>query len=225
MKHHMSFPLRGPRLTAALLLLLALIVLLCACGSNSIQFKGQGTPVPSFNPGSYVYALAQQAESYRRRNPSSNNYCVIAIYITRPGAITAGPNHVFSGFGQDSNQNHCEQVALRWVLFTAFPRQVFPGKLTGVLEINLLLFSQVRVCNPCQQSFPVWKQQLQQQVRQQPGGNAVLLGLYTWEITVGSPSGFAPGDYPAGPYEPGPPKPGTRKPVSVRRQDLNQVYP
>ncbi len=132
---------------------------------------------------------------------------------------------IAAGYGEDSNENHCEQILLRWVQYFGLPSVFSRYRLSAVVEINLLLFTQVRVCSPCQRSFPSWQQQLQQQVSSQPGGKDVGLGLFVWHIVPGSPSGFSPRDYPAGPYTPGPPLPDTSKPVRVRMQDLRQVYP
>ncbi len=164
-------------------------------------------------------------EGHRRRNKSTNNYCLVQLYITTAGKIYEGPSHIAVGYGENSNENHCEQILLRWVQYFGLPEVFSQYHLNSVNEINILLFSQVRVCDPCQRSFPSWRQQLQQQVGSQPGGSGVRLGLYVWHIVPGSPSGFSPRAYPAGPYTPGPPKPNTTKPVRVRRQDLRQVYP
>jgi hypothetical protein len=211
------------QLLVLLSLVSVLLLTLAGCGGG-IQYTGIGTPTSSFDPKPTAYSEAQQAESYRRTNPSGRNYCVLAILTENSkGSVTAGPRQLFFGFGKDSNTNHCEQRALAWAAGTGLPSVFGSVQLSKVAFFHLVLFTQVRACSPCVKSFPSWNQQLQKQVAAQPGGSSVQVKLYVWQITPGSPSGFDPGVYKAGPY--GPPVPGTVKPVPVRRQDINQVYP
>lgn len=179
-----------------------------------------------FDPGSYVFSLAQQAQDERRDRPSARNYCVVALFSEdTSGKMSAGPRALHYGFGKERNTNHCEQRALDWVARQGLPTLFGSIQLARTAAIHILLFTQVRACDPCIKSFDAWQRQLQQQAAAQPGGAGVQVNLYVWEITYGSPSGFDPGVYEAGPFTPGPAKPKTRKPVPVRPQDLDQVYP
>lgn len=217
------FPLFRPWIARLLAVLFCLLVL-AGCGQGSIQYKGLGTAVASFDAGTRAYALAQQAEQYRRRNPSSNNYCVVSLFLNIPPRIVSGPSKVSAGYGDDIT-NHCEQVSLLWVQFNALPQIFRQYQLSKVNTIYVVLFTQVRACPRCSPTFSTWEMRLQQLVQGQTDGSSVQLSLFVWQIAPGSPSGFAPRDYNAGPYTQGPPRPNTRKPVPGRRQDLSQVYP
>lgn len=205
---------------------LVLTILLLVAGIVLAVLVARRGPPPGFDPALTAYSLAQQAQEYRKKTPSRRNYCVIVLLIEDSnGKITQGPRQLFYGFGKESNVNHCEQNALRGMAGIGLPQELKTLSLPHVTALHFVLFSQVRTCDPCKDTFLFWEQQLRQQVAAKRGGSAVRVDLYGWEIAEGSPSGFDPSKYQAGPYTLGPAKPRTRKPVPVRRQDLNQVYP
>jgi hypothetical protein len=206
-----------------MLIIVALLLLLLF--ANSLRKGGSGS-TSSLDLRTIAYGQAQQAQNYRKNHPSARNYCVVSLYVEDTmGTVTAGPGGLFFGFGQNSNENHCEQRALAWVAQTGLPSVFRRFAPAGVEALHVVLFTQVRACTPCVQSFQSWEHQLQQQVATQQSWTGVRLHLYVWEITFGSASGFAPRDYPAGPFTPGPSVPNTRKPIPVSPGDLDQVYP
>ncbi|GHO78424.1 hypothetical protein KSD_61950 [Ktedonobacter sp. SOSP1-85] len=185
----------------------------------------KGVPGGGFDAGAKAYALAQEAEAYRRVNRSNANYCDFTVVLEdAQGNLATLPGLIYEGYGRENNKNHCEQKSLRYVQFNLFPDQVY-SKLKNLHVIHIVVFSQVRVCDTCDEGFPAWQTTLQQLIKQKPGRENVSVDLSVWEIQAGSPSGFAPADYPYGPYTPGDPKPNTTKPINVRAQDVIPVYP
>jgi len=188
------------------------------------QFLGQGGSTPAgFDAPSVAYQVAQSVQKYRKDHSAANNDCqVVVVSESTDGKLTELERYTTYGYGIDSNLNHCEQRALRWIQYNTLPSLSFGG---NVQTLHVLLFTQVRACDPCEQSFSNWQNVLQQLVKSRPGGANVQLQLYIWEIKYGSPSGFAPSDFPAGPYTQNPSRPNLKKPVLVRQQDMQQVYP
>ncbi len=201
-------------------LLIGLLLLALAALAWYTLARGVGGTggAPSYSPRSQAYVMAQQLEAHRQQMPTAKNYCEAQLYYHTASGVYSGPSQIKDGFG--IYPTHCEQTLLQWVSQTALP-SISAQDYARIVTIDVVVFSQVRVCVDCKPTFPTWENRLRQQVAQ--ARESAKLNLYVFDIRPGSPSGFAPGTFRAGPFSP--PYQGTQPPVPVRTQDIRQVYP
>ncbi len=201
------------------LLVLFLIAMLLIGLVVSLAHFGSGGSSP-YSPQSQAYVLAQQVQTQRQQTPTAKNYCEAQLYYHTTSGVSTGPSQIKDGFG--SYPTHCEQVLLQRVSQTTLP-SLTTQDYAQTSTIDVVVFSQVRVCVDCKPTFPTWENTLRQQVIHARGSAKTTLNLYVFDIRPGSLSGFAPGTFRAGPFSP--PSQGTQPPVPVRSLDIRQVYP
>lgn len=158
----------------------------------------------SFNEQQEAFTLAQAAEQYRSANKFAGNYGLASYTICyKDGSQSRVQSSVFKGFDSPTkpkNSTHSEQAAYGWLRYTLSRLAIDQTK---VATIYTVIFSQVVVCNLCQQDMKSWQRTL----RQQANTNRLFLSI--WDIMPGR--GFNPATYPA----------GTGTPVTV--DDLRKV--
>lgn len=126
-----------------------------------------------------AYELAQNIQDYRQRihEPRQVNYgdaYLVAKGITDPFR----PKQPYDGMNSKrgaKNDTHSEAKLKGWALLTI--RQQL-RQLPAGSTINLLLFTQVKVCPDCRRDIAAWAMELQQAA---PSG--VRVNFYIWQQT------------------------------------------
>ena len=192
-------PSGGKSVLPLVLLLLVLAVLaFLALGSLNLAVSGTTTsrssPCPGFDERQEAFRLAQFTEEYRKSHPTPANYGLgswTVCYTDGPPVRNQTPE--FKGSNNKNPAlgpvqiNHSEQQTYRYLQFK------FPGfslDESNVVAVEVVIFSQVIVCPPCQNDMVSWQAVLREKARTQN------LFLSIWDIAPGK--GFAPTVYPGG---------------------------
>lgn len=162
--------------------------------STTTQNNSEGQCLSSgknFNARLEAFTLAQTAEQYRSANKFAGNYGLASYTICyKDGSQSRVQSSVFKGFDsatKPKNSTHSEQAAYGWLRYSLPRLSVDQNK---VVAIYTVIFSQVVVCNLCQQDMKSWQRILRQQAKT----NQLFLSI--WDIMSGK--GFNPATYPAG---------------------------
>ena len=126
-----------------------------------------------------AYNLAQTVQSYRQRINEQRRIDYGDAYLVATGITPPfRPKQPYEGMDSPSgakNDTHSETKLKGWALLTI--RQQLQH-LTSGSTINLLLFTQVKVCPECRSDINAWATQLQQAA---PSG--VRVNFYIWQQT------------------------------------------
>ena len=126
-----------------------------------------------------AYKLAQNVQSYRQRNHETRHINYGYAYLVATGISSPfRPKQPYPGVDSPSgakNDTHSESMLKGWAFLTIRQQlQQLPAGST----INLLIFTQVKVCPGCRRDITAWATQLQQAA---PPG--VRVNLYIWQQT------------------------------------------
>lgn len=126
-----------------------------------------------------AFSLAQNVQRYRQRINEQRRINYGDAYLVATGIPTPfRPKQPYEGMDSPSgakNDTHSETKLKGWALLTIRQQlQQLPSGST----INLLLFTQVKVCPGCRQDINTWAKQLQQAA---PPG--VRVNFYIWQQT------------------------------------------
>lgn len=126
-----------------------------------------------------AYKLAQNVQSYRQRNHETRHINYGYTYLVAAGISSPyRPKQPYPGVDSPSgakNDTHSESMLKGWAFLTIRQQlQQLPAGST----INLLIFTQVKVCPGCRRDITAWATQLQQAA---PPG--VRVNLYIWQQT------------------------------------------
>lgn len=188
---------KKPPLVLLLLLLLLLAIVLFVLPSLKIQ-TNTATQTASegqcfdngqnFDARQEAFTLAQTAEQYRTAKPFGGNYGLGSYTICyKDGTQLRVPSPVFRGTGKITNDNHSEQSAYGWLQLELSRQSIDSASITAIYTV---IFSQVKVCGPCEEDMKLWQRTL----RQKAGTQQLFLSI--WDIIYGK--GFNPSIYPAG---------------------------
>ena len=188
-----------------LLILLALGILIFALPSfnsqvtTTTQTASQGQCLPSgqgFDEQQEAFTLAQAAEQYRSTHPYKGNYGLGSYTICytngsqqrvqsppAPG-YTSTPTATIR-----ANDTHSEQGIYKWLNRNLTGLSIDQSQVTAIYAV---IFSQVRVCPPCQGDMVTWQRGLREAAK------TVNVYLSIWDIRLNSKSGFNPAKYLAG---------------------------
>lgn len=198
----------------AIFLLLLVIVVGLAFAVWSLSAVGTATTTTTKSTDGYcpgvdlqqeAFLLAQQAELTRKASPYAGNYADawFGVCFTN-GTTLFGGIRPMRGFNNEGNPatnftTHSEQA-----VYVFLQRKLAGLKLDAeqVVAIDVVIFSQVQVCSPCQTSMISWQESL----RQAAGTQNLFLSV--WDL---GNNGFDPAKY----------KAGTGTPVTL--DDVHQV--
>ncbi|HZU03183.1 MAG TPA: hypothetical protein VFA10_26180, partial [Ktedonobacteraceae bacterium] len=126
-----------------------------------------------------AFGLAQNVQRYRQRINEQRRINYGDAYMVATGISSPfRPKQPYEGMDSPSgakNDTHSETKLKGWALFTIRQQlQLLPSGST----INLLIFTQVKVCPECRRDSNAWVMQLQQAA---PPG--VRVNLYIWQQT------------------------------------------
>lgn len=126
-----------------------------------------------------AFALAQNVQNYRHRIHEGRRINYGDAYMEATGITTSfRPPIPFDGMnspGGAKNDTHSEAKLKGWALATI--RKNLQGLSAGA-TINVLIFTQVKVCRERRGSIQDWANQLRQAA---PAG--VFVNIYTWQQT------------------------------------------
>jgi hypothetical protein len=191
------------------LLLLGLIAFFLLGSLNFVGSTTTTTTTTGHCPGvdlqQEAFLLAQQAELARKTTPFRGNYANawFQVCFTNNKTLTNGVRPV-QGFYDENNpeaswKTHSEQGVYAFLKPKLAGLKLDPAQ---VVAIDVVIFSQVRVCPPCQNAMISWQSGL----RQAAGTQNLFLSV--WDL---GNNGFSPKKFPA----------GTGTPVTI--DDLRQV--
>jgi hypothetical protein len=208
---------KTPWLLIFLLVLLGFFVLIFALPSlktqvsTGTQTASEGQCLPGgqgFDEQQEAFTLAQTAEQYRAAYPFRGNYGLGSYTICYgDGTQQRVQSPVIPGYNNKSgqgrlNDTHSEQGVFTWL---GDELEALTIDQSRVAAIYAVIFSQVIVCDPCQQDMITWQRTLREKART----NNLYLSI--WDIRPRSKSSIIPATYPA----------GTGTPVAI--EDLRKV--
>lgn len=150
---------------------------------------------PGFDAQQEAFLLAQQAEQKRQAVPFAGNYAnaffLVCFTDTSRPSVRDGVRPV-QGFYDKTNpvaswKTHSEQGVYTFLRLKMGGLGIDPAQ---ILALDVVIFSQVRVCDPCQQSMINWQAGLRLAAK------ISNLYLSIWDLTFSA--GFDPAQYPAG---------------------------
>lgn len=155
--------------------------------NTATQTNSEGQCLPNgqgFDEQQEAFTLAQMAEQYRSAHPYGGNYGFASYTICyKDGTQQRYPSPPAPGYGQTSNDNHSEQALYKWLEMRLASLSIDTSQ---VAAIYAMIFSQVRVCPPCQRDMVTWQKGLREAARTDN------LFLLVWDIKFLSKSGFDP---------------------------------
>jgi hypothetical protein len=174
-----------------LLLLVIVVGSVFAVGSLNIAGTKTATktakPCPVFNVPAEAFRLAQIAEQYRTRNPTSRNYGLGSYAVCyASGRTSADQTAVFPGNTDPklnpTNIMHSEQQTYRQLQNKLANPAIHTDEFVSIFVV---IFSQVTVCGPCQSDMISWQSVLRQKA------DVEQLSLSIWQLHPGQ-GGFNP---------------------------------
>lgn len=202
----------GQKSVIPLILLLLLLAVIAFFALGSLNLAGSTTrsrssQCPGFDEQEEAFQLAQFTEQYRKSHPTPANYGPGSWTVCyTDGSPVRNQTPEFKG-GNNKNPavgptqiTHSEQQTYRYLQLK------LPGlslDQSRVVAVEVVIFSQVIVCPPCQEDMVSWQAVLREKARTQN------LFLSVWDIAPGK--GFVPTVYPG----------GTGTPVSI--EDLRKI--
>lgn len=188
-----------------LLILLALGILIFALPSlntrvsTTTQTASQGQCLSNgqgFDEHQEAFTLAQVAEQYRSTHPYKGNYALGSYTICyTDGTQQRVQSPLAPGYTSTptatirANDTHSEQGIYKWLERNLTSLSIDQSQVAAIYTV---IFSQVRVCLPCQGNMVTWQRNLRVAART----NSVFLSI--WDIRFKSKSGFDPAKYLAG---------------------------
>lgn len=185
-------------LSLVLLVVVLAVLALLALGSLNLPVstttRNRSSSCPGFDEQEEAFRLAQFTEQYRKSHPTPANYGLgswTVCYTDGPPVRNQTPE--FKGGNNKNPDNgpvqisHSEQQTYRYLQFK------LPGlslDQSNVVAVEVVIFSQVIVCPPCQEDMVLWQAGLREKARTEN------LFLSIWDIAPGK--GFAPTVYPGG---------------------------
>jgi hypothetical protein len=179
------------------LLLLIIVGGVLALGSLSIVGTKTTTqtakPCPIVDEQVEAFKLAQIAEHYRKLKPDPRNYGLGSYVVCYTnGLISTYQTPVFPGNTDKTlsptNIMHSEQQTYRQLQKVLADPALHIGE---IVNIFVIIFSQVTVCGPCQSDMISWQDILRQKAGVEP------LFLSVWDLIQGN-GGFDPQSQRAG---------------------------
>src|SRR6266852_1821632 len=174
--------------------LLLLLLLVSSCSAPTFGGSGQ-TTYPGWSnaqQNQIALDLAQDVVKYRHQinEKRSVNYGLAYMEVTVPGGSARPFRPQIPYVGMDSptgplNDTHSENKLKGWALREL--RNV--GRLPNGIVVNLLIFTQVRVCDACAGAVGTWASQLQQAA----GGTGITVNVYIWQqkrLMPSQPDGY-----------------------------------
>lgn len=162
---------------------LLFLIVLGACVMSSCGGSGQTTYPGGWTDAqqnTFAFNLAQDIVTYRHQihDPRAVNYGFAYMEITTPDGTVGSTRPEIPYVGMNSqkgplNDTHSENKLKGWARLKL--RKL--GRQPQGTVINLLIFTQVQVCDACSDAVGTWARELQQDA----GGPGITVNLYIWE--------------------------------------------
>lgn len=185
--------------TLVIFLLLLVIVVGIAFAAGSLSAVGTATTTttqqcPPFDAQAEAFRLAQAAEQFRTRNPTPRNYGLgsyVLCYIS--GRIDTYQTPVFSGVNDNTGENPINSTHSEPQTYHQLQKALGNPTLhtDEIVNIFVIIFTQVRVCRVCAPDMISWQSTLRQIA------GVEQLSLSIWQLRLGN-SSFDPRRFPQG---------------------------
>lgn len=187
--------------TLLIIFLLLVIIVGVVFAAGSLSNIGTATTTatttqqcPVFDEETEAFRLAQIAELYRMRNPDPRNYGLGSYFVCYvSGEIGTYQTPVFAGANDTTGQNSINSTHSEQLTYRQLQNKLANPALhvDDIVNIFVVIFSQVIVCDSCIADMVSWQSVL----RQKAGVEQLFLSV--WQLRPGQ-GGFNPRLFPRG---------------------------